>query len=959
MQRVISDHKDPSLTHDICGDRDGIKLSLWAFPARIGSPIRGVNMKKSQFSKKHGLLQTSRAALGLSLAIAAGSTTAFAQESSQENRSSAEIDEEEGVIVVTGFRASLESAVNEKKQSDQILESVTAEDIGKLPDASIGESIARLPGLTSQRLNGRANVIAVRGLGPDFSQTLLNGREQTSTGDNRAVEFDQYPSEVVSQVVVYKSPSASLVGQGLAGTIDVRTIRPLEYRDRVIAIGGRGTYADLGALNAGSSKYGYRVNGTYVDQFADDTIGIAIAAAYVDEPYQLQEFNAWGYAGDGSDAAPFAIGGSKSFVTSTELKRFGINGTLQYQPADTVMMTLDGFYSNFNDDQSKRGIELPLAFGGGFGTTGDPANFTFENGFATAGTFENVRGVIRNDIFQRKADLYSFGFNTTYEGDDGWKAFIDIGYSKTDRNELSIESYSGTGFNGDDTGNGASATINFQSGSSGTVFDPSLDYSDPSAIFLTDPLGWGGGVVPQAGYYNDRIVEDELKQYRVGVEKEFDGGFIKALKFGLNYTDRDKSLTPDESLVRLAGGALETAIPQDALLRPTNLDYLGLGPIVSYDARQLIDDGVLILEPNNVPDVFAKAYSVSEDILTAYLQADIEQEFGNATLTGNFGVQAINTDQESSGPTFADGVRTDRTLGDSYWDVLPSLNLSLRFDSDFIIRFAAAREIQRPRIDDMRVSLEYSRNETDPSGVFLDGSGGNPFLRPYRANAIDLNFEKYFGQSAVISLQLFYKDIVSYIDRSKQPFDYTGLPLPQGLPIDTPIGLLERSVNTGGGDFYGGELAMTLPFNNITEALDGFGVTGGVGYTESKVEDANGDIDDIPGYSKWTANGTLFFEKWGFNSRVSARHRSRFLADFSGFGGNLTRRLALPETIVDAQIGYDFQEGSALEGLSLYLQGQNLTDERFASIDGDGERLKVIDYQIYGRRFLIGASFKF
>ena len=119
--------------------------------------------------------------------------------------------EDDNVIVVTGFRAALESAVNENRNSDLILESVTAEDIGKLPDDSIGESIARLPGITSQRRNGRANVIAIRGLGPDFSQTLLNGREQTSTGDNRAVEFDQYPSEVVSQVNVYNTPSASLV----------------------------------------------------------------------------------------------------------------------------------------------------------------------------------------------------------------------------------------------------------------------------------------------------------------------------------------------------------------------------------------------------------------------------------------------------------------------------------------------------------------------------------------------------------------------------------------------------------------------------------------------------------------------------------------------------------------------------------------------------------------------------
>jgi iron complex outermembrane recepter protein len=891
----------------------------------------------------------SRFALGTAL-VAAFAAPAFAQDATP-------AEGEEDAIVVSGFRASLENAVNEKKNNDQIVESVSAEDIGKLPDASIGESIARLPGVTSQRLNGRSNNISIRGFGPDFSQTVLNGREQTSTGDSRAVEFDQYPSEIVSQVVVYKSPTASLVGQGLVGTIDIRTVRPLDYGKSVLAVGARGTYADLGALNAGSKKYGYRANATFIDQFADDTIGIALSASYVDEPYQLQEFNAWGYAGAGTAASPAVIGGSKSFVTSTQLKRLGLNGTLQYQASDTVRMTLDGFYSNFEDDQSKRGIELPLGFGA-FGTTGNPADFTVSNGFATSGIFRNVQGVVRNDIFQRKADLYSFGYNAEYDGEDGWKAFIDIGYSKTDRNELSIESYSGTGF-GEPLG--ATDTISFVSGPSGTSFDPTLDYSNPALIRLTDPLGWGGGVVPQAGYYNNRIVEDELKQYRVGVEKEVEG-FFSAIKFGLNYTDRGKSLTPDEFLVRLRGGALELAIPADALLRPTNLGYLGLGPIVSYDARDLIADGTLVLDRNLSPDIPAKAFRVTEDLMTAYLQADIEQELGTGTLTGNVGVQAIHTDQESSGTVFAGGVARAVRSGASYWDVLPSLNLSMRFDSDFVIRFAASRQIQRPRLDDLRVAVSYGINNNaadSPTGLapFIDGNGGNPQLRPYRANAFDLNFEKYFGQSGLISLQLFHKDVKSYIDRTRFPFDFGGYPLPTGLPPATLIGRLESSFNTGGGKLYGGELAVTLPFSNFSEALDGFGITGGVGYTKTKVKDAQGNVDQIPGYSKWVANGTAYFEKWGFNARGSVRYRSTFLGDFTGFGGSPTRRTALAEMIVDGQIGYDFQEGSALQGLSLYLQGQNLTDERFASVGAS--RNQVIDYQIYGRRFLAGFTYKF
>lgn len=870
--------------------------------------------------------------------------------------------ETSGEILVTGFRASLASAVAEKRSSDLILESVTAEDIGKLPDASIGESIARLPGLTSQRLNGRANVIAVRGLGPDFSQTLLNGREQTSTGDSRAVEFDQYPGEVVNQVVVYKSPSAELVGQGLAGTIDIRTIRPLDLNERVLAIGAKGSYADIGALNAGSKEFGYRVNATYVDQFADDTIGIALSAAYTDEPYQLQEFNAWGYAGDGTASNPYVIGGSKSFVTSTQLKRFGVTGTFQAELAETLTLTVDGFYSNFDDDQTKRGIELPLGFQA-FGTQFNPATATTKNIgnalFATSGTFTNVQGVIRNDIFQREADLYSGGLNLAYEGNDGWSAFFDFGYSRTDRNELSIESYSGTGYNVD---GGATDTIGFRSDANGTSFSPGLNYSDTNLIRLTDPLGWGGDRV-QAGYYNNRIVDDELKQFRVGVERELEG-FFSAVKVGLNYTNRDKSLTPDEFFVQLPGGATEAPIPAGFLLRPTNLNYLGLGPIVSYDPRDVIASGALILNPNPSNDIPAKAFNIDEDLMTLYAQLDIEQELGLGVLTGNVGVHAINASQQSSGIAFANGQQVNVSLGADYWDVLPSANLSLRFDSDWIIRFAASRQIQRPRLDDLRSAIGYGINTNvgeSPTGVapFISGGGGNPLLRPFRANALDFNVEKYFnGGTGVLALQLFYKDIVSYIDRGRLIFDFAGLPTPAGLPPATTVGFLDATVNTPGGDFYGVEASFVLPLDTFTQALDGFGVTGGVGYTDSKVEDFNGNLATIPGYSKWTANGTAYFEKWGFSARGSVRYRSSFLADFSGFGGSPTRRRARSEMIVDAQIGYDFS-GGALNGLAIYIQGQNLTNEPFVSQFDVPVPEAVIDYQEYGRRFQAGFTYRF
>ena len=202
------------------------------------------------------MANTSRLRTGISLGaftIALGAFAlphaAFAQEASVEPGDQTASETEEQGIVVTGFRESLETAVNLKKNAPVIAEAFSAEDIGKLPDVSIAETLGRLPGLALQRINGRGQSLSIRGLGPDYSTSLLNGRELVSSGDNRAVEFDQYPSELINQGVVYKTPYAGLIGQGLAGTVDLRTIRPLSTNKRVVAVSARAEFNEDGSLN--------------------------------------------------------------------------------------------------------------------------------------------------------------------------------------------------------------------------------------------------------------------------------------------------------------------------------------------------------------------------------------------------------------------------------------------------------------------------------------------------------------------------------------------------------------------------------------------------------------------------------------------------------------------------------------------------------------------------------------
>ena len=238
----------------------------------------------------------------------------------------------DGAIVVTGVRRSIADSLSIKRRETSMVEAVSAEEIGKLPDVSIAESIARLPGLTAQRVAGRAQIVSIRGFSPDFSTVLLNGRQQASSGFNRAVEFDQYPSELLGSVVVYKTPDAGISGMGLAGTVDLRTIRPLEYGKRTVALNLRGELDEGGGRNAEMSNKGWRGSISYIDQNADGTLGWMIGYAHLGAPGHINHAKDWYYENYGG-----AFGaGNENVLAGQEVRAYtsrdirdGITGTLE------------------------------------------------------------------------------------------------------------------------------------------------------------------------------------------------------------------------------------------------------------------------------------------------------------------------------------------------------------------------------------------------------------------------------------------------------------------------------------------------------------------------------------------------------------------------------------------------------------------------------------------------------
>lgn len=888
-------------------------------------------------ARAHYFGTASIAALGFALTLAA-TGAAHAQ------AAAAEAEDTSDTIVVTGFSAALRNATAIKKKTETVVESVSAEDIGKLPDNSIGESIARLPGLAAQRSNGRANILSIRGFGPDFSTTTLNGREQTTTNDSRAVEFDQFPSEILSGVDVYKTSQASHTAGGLVGSIDLRTIRPLSVGKRIIAVGARGTYVDQKVIPTVKDK-GYRAYATYVDQFADDTMGIALSVAYSDEPYHTHDWNAWGYGGYGPNQ--YGISGVKTWSEASDLKRLGVNGTFQAEFTDQLTFTADGFYSHFNEKLDQKGFEMPILCCGSTVTNFTAGATTFGIGLVQTATWTG-RPIIENYATDQKNDTYSFGGNLAWNNDGGTRAMVDVSWSRTDRWQDRLETTAGLGRNLPTPGGTFGYTV---TDNNALLFTSNFNGANP-ALVLTDVEGWSGSPV-QAGYDKIRKSRDDLKEVRAEIEQDI-GGFLKSITVGVDHTYRSKKLTQDEAVLSPPNGANTAAIPASALLAQVQLDR-GFGPILSYDPRNLVPNGILVY--NAVPYGASQAYDITENVWTPYGMASFNADLGGGTaLSGNIGLQGIHTDVTSSGAV-------NPTITDSYWMFLPSFNLNIRTPADLVLRFAASKQMMRPRLPQMNNIVGFGVNNAFNPPIYT-GGGGNPTLRPYRALAFDLSVEKYFGTKGYVALQLYYKHLEDYIDPSANVtnFDYSRFPTPPGQVPSSPIGIFSGPVNTHGGWIMGGELAGTLPFEVFTSALSGFGVTGGLGYTETKAFDANGNSTAIPGYSKWVGSLTAFYENGGFNLRGSMRYRSSFLGDFALFSGGLDRQSVLAETVYDAQIGYDFPKGSALSGLSVYLQGQNLTDERqatLAQINGiaiDGAWLK---YQTYGRRYLAGFTYKF
>lgn len=897
--------------------------------------------------------------------------------------------------MVTGFRRSLQDSIQIKRNSASVVEAVSAEEIGKLPDVSIAESIARLPGIAAQRVAGRAEIVSIRGFSPDFTTVLLNGRQQASSGFNRAVEFDQYPSELMGSVVVYKTPDASIAGMGLAGTVDLRTIRPLAYGKRAIALNLRGQYDEGGGRNKDFSKYGWRGSASYIDQNESGTLGWMMSYAHLDAPSHTDHTKNWFY-GDYGNGVQTLSGDEIRAINSRDI-RDGVTGTVEWKPNDSVHSVLDLYYSRFKQKTTTRGAEW---FSSAWvdGVTYSNVKTATRNGntFDVADHVTNVVPQLRWDDNHRTDHLFSAGLNNDFRLAEHTHLLADLSYSSNKRDETDIEIFGGYSCCSRPlASDGRTPT--------GRVFDSydrtiptdnflqdtnfGLNYADASQVSLGDRAAWNG--YGSEGHLKAPHIKETLGSGDLTLRQDFQGtgigNFISSVEVGLDYTHRHKDKTVSELDLFLKNGRLQSLIDPQFLTAPTSLSFSGNMNVLGVDVTKLVNSGnyydIVQLQDSNH---FDKSWDIKEDILTWKAKATIDS--GN--LHGNVGIQVVQQKQKSTGLRINTAVTPIQLIsvneGAKYTDVLPSLNLYYDLDHHNRLRFALAKVMARPRMDDMRANLVPSfdggactnRQNQPPCGPGVtvnpwSANGGNPKLQPWRAKELDVGYEWYGGKASYFSLHGFYMWLDNYIYTQPLAVDFTGLTPPPGDLANlqsqcggctiSNIGTLAAPANGQGGWIRGVEASGAFEFGRLSRILDGFGATGSVSYTDYKLGQAaaNGVGGVLPGFSRWVYDITGYYEKNGFQARASFRHRAAFKGEVVALFSNLGFSLIQPDSQLDAQVGYTFQPGSRFNGLGIQLQVSNVLNSPYRTYYDVNGTATLETFEKYGRSWLLGASYHF
>lgn len=790
-------------------------------------------------------------------------------------------------VTITGIRASLATAVNIKKNATAVVDAVSAEDVGKLPDSDVGESMGRIPGVSVARDFGQGASVSIRGTDPQMTYTTLNGQTVASTGwyDQKAIDrsfnYSLLPSELVGGLEVYKSSQADLTEGGIGGTVIVKTRKPLDL-DANTVFGsikfGKGTISDKNS----------DVSGLYSFKNEAKTFGVLIAGAYEKGDYIRRGVEAdmrWS-----GDVAPTV------FVQERERK--AANVTLQARPAPGVDLSLNYLRLELDGNNSNTSHYI---FTGNSGTCAQ----TNAAGLCTLHTRDTANPATDNVFLQnwvRAASMSSDSLvlDGSYRG-DGFKL-------------------SGTGGSTKAEG-GTKQTANFAYGNwtpgtslplwTGTIdatgHQISINPSSNQNIGIgnlpgtSSPETWASGRGPNSD-------KENFVQADATIDLDWNG--LTAFKTGVRATEHTFTRTGQR------GVHAATAIPgSTAGLYNGSLEMVGGWNVPRPDI-----DAMLALASANITGWVEdrSAYAqLKERNKALYGMVEFEQ----GPLRGNAGLRYIRTNVSATGYDFDGTPTTDigqnngwstrlETTSATYNNVLPSVNLVFEANKNLMVRAAAAQAITRPNFDNMFLTSVVGFDDTNVSNDTFNY--GSPALKPQKSTQFDLGVEYYYGRGSLVSAAVFYKKINNFVTTQTSQGVSVGVVSP-----DTGVDswTVNRYVNAGGGKIKGLELQANHAFGN------GFGLAANYTFADAKApgESYQDQINVFTASSRHTANAVGYFENDIFSSRLAYSWRSKYMVRENGWYGN---RMHDAIGSLDLSLGWNISKNFRLS-----FEAINLTKE--------------------------------
>jgi iron complex outermembrane receptor protein len=943
------------------------------------------------------LLATSALVTAIGMAVAAPALAQTAPTPAPQTDDGATAVEE---VVVTGFRGSLERALDIKRKSNSVVDTIVAEDIAKFPDNNLAESLARVPGVTITREGGEGRAISVRGLGPDFTRVRINGIEaQATTGSNRGrgFDFNVFASELFNQLDVRKTPSANVEEGSLGATVDLHTGRPFSFSGPRLAVSAQGAWNDLS--EATNPRFAALASNRWMTSIGE--FGASVSLAY-SEKTTLQNGASTGLWNFGSAdggwcdpvARPALCAGTNAAARATasldttryprflryqdyrlETKRTGVTGSFQWRPQDSTLITFDVLYSKFEGERNERQLES-IGLSRAASQGGKPETVVRDivldgSGTAVFMALDNVD--IRSENYVDIYDTTFQQYTLNLEQQFGDKLTVTAlgGYVKNDFNNaidyiVQMDRQNSDGYSYDFRPGGPNfPAINYGF----DVTDPNQWYIGPTTT-AAGGTGASGPDIRLRPNWNDNI-------YKTGqVDFKYDWSDRLSIMGGIQvksyeFVGTGQRLASESNIPAIPAGSTMTSLTEPycgfkGLALPSGTPNCWRSPsldaiaaaygVFSNTGRFALSDTISSARGDN--------RTVSEDDQGAYIEAQFNFTAFGIPVRGDAGYRRVHTKQESgfysTVPVTVNPSGFEwTTVSREYDDDLPSMNLVIEPTEDFLIRFGAAKVMARPGLGSISAATNVS-----VAGGSRTVTTGNPNLEPYRAKTYDLAFEWYPARGSIVSAGFFYKDISTYIQNITTTGTFASTGLPDSLLAGTGVLAsdpfqISNVINTPGGPLKGVELnlqqALTfLPwkFSNLGVLMNYTYVKSDINYFVSTTAGAATVTQPLLNLSKNAFNATLYYEEGPFQVRVSANYRDKYLTAVpSSYNTDVAGMK--PTTFIDFSTSYKWGDN-----LTFTLEGINLTNEPTVSYtDSSAERLS--DYFQSGRQFYAGVRYAF